>query len=393
MKTQRTIPILIENNDSLRETLDMFLRVQNLLSPICFNAGKPLCALALHKKCYNAVKGNLNSQMTCTAIRLVAGSYAYATQNNKRITKMHKFKKRRAMFLIGLRGRDASFQSDKLSIWTITGRTVINYAIPESFKKTFCDASSYDSLNVIEVGGKLQGRLCLTIEVPEPNGSCATGVDLNETNTVVAVSGDKRVFFKTGLRTKVKNRRTRKTRKRLQKKLASLKAENKNTHSVVRVLKRLGKKEHRRTLDFARVTAKELCAFAGSNSIIVFEDLKFKSQHRCDGKRRSTHRKLSAFPHALIRRFIAERAEIVGIGVAKVSPYNTSKICSKCGLIGNRSRHKFSCLHCGFTEHADINAAVNIRNRYTSLRASGLQSISPETLNVEVSSQLIAVGY
>jgi IS605 OrfB family transposase len=155
----------------------------------------------------------------------------------------------------------------------------------------------------------------------------------------------------------------------------------------VRILKRLGKKEKRRTLDFARVAAKELCNWAKPNSVIVFEDLKFKQQNKYDGKSKTTHRKLSSFPHGIIRQCVSNRAELIGIGIDKVSPYNTSKICSRCGLIGERNRHKFVCPHCGFKEHSDINAATNIRNRFTSLRASGLLSISPEALEIKASCQ------
>mgnify|MGYP006286808461 CR=1 FL=1 len=379
MKIQRTIPLLIEQNTDLRNTLVEFNRIQQTLSSVCFNSGKPLSALPLHKKCYDSVKNTLNSQMTCTAIRLVAGAYSSAKRNKRPAKRPFNFKRKTALFLIGNRGRDASFhRSGKLSIWTVGGRKKLEYTIPEFCKTTFDNAISYDSLNIIETNGKLQGRLCLTIEVPEPVSASPVGVDLNETNAVVAVDKDNNVFFRTGSKTKILNKRTRKTKKRLQKKLASRKAEGKNTSSVVRVLKRLGKKEKRRTLDFVRVTAKKLCNFSGSNSVIVFEDLKFKQQNRYDGKKKSTHRKLSAFPHSLIRQCVTNRAELIGVGVEKVSPYNTSQICSKCGLIGNRKRHKFSCPHCDFEEHADSNAAVNIRNRFTSLRASGVLSITPE---------------
>jgi putative transposase len=393
MKIQRTITMLLEDDIDLRNTLVEFNRIQQAISPICFNSGKPISAMPLHKKCYSSVKGTLNSQMTCTALRLVAGAYSSAKMNKRPATKAFKFKRKTALFLIGERGRDASFhRSGKLSVWTIKGRKKLIFIIPEFFKPIFDKATSYDSLSVIETKGKLQGRLCLTLEVPDPVSASPVGVDLNETNAVVAIDANNKVFFKTGMKTKILNRRTRKVKKRLKNKLNSRKAENKNISSIVKVLKRLGKKEQRRTLDFARVTAKELCAFAGRNSVIVFEDLKFKQQKKYDGKSKATHRKLSAFPHALIRQCVTNRAELVGIGIEKVSPYNTSQICSKCGLIGLRKRHDFYCPHCDIREHADINAAVNIRNRFTNLRVSGLQSINPEALKVEANQQPCAIG-
>jgi putative transposase len=388
MKIKRTITMLIENDSDLRDTLVAVASIKQTLSPVCFNNGKPLNAFKLQDKIYQQVKGTLNSQMTCSTIRSVAGAYSAAKQNGRPAKKPFKFNRKTSLFLIGDRGRDASFhRSGKLSIWTIAGRKKLQFSIPDFFKPVFDKAISYDSLNIIEVNGKLQGRLCLTLEVPDPISASPVGIDLNATNAVVAVDKDDNVFFKTGLKTKILNRRTRKTKKRLKKKLESRKAEGKNISSVVHTLKRLGKKEKRRTLDFARVTAKELCGWAGHNAILVFEDLHFKQQKKDDGKKKSTHRKLAEFPHSVLRQCITNRAQLVGIGVGEVNPYNTSQIHHKCGLVGIRKRHDFFCPHCDEHEHADVNAGYNIRNRFTNLRVSGLQSISPEALKVEASHQ------
>ncbi|MER3402645.1 MAG: hypothetical protein C4337_04955 [Armatimonadota bacterium] len=54
--------------------------------------------------------------------------------------------------------------------------------------------------------------------------------------------------------------------------------------------------------------------------------------------------------------------------------------CSRCGLRGECARHRFTCPHCGFQDHADINAARNIRNRYTVSRDGGPSSTGPEAL-------------
>lgn len=49
-----------------------------------------------------------------------------------------------------------------------------------------------------------------------------------------------------------------------------------------------------------------------------------------------------------------------------VPSYYSSQECNKCHYINNDnrfSRNGFRCLKCGFTEHADLNAAINIRDR------------------------------
>ena len=78
MDVQRTITIRIADDPDLRATLTGFQGIQQRISPACYNDGKPLSALNLHRAVYEQVKGTISSQMTCTAIRLVAGAYASA---------------------------------------------------------------------------------------------------------------------------------------------------------------------------------------------------------------------------------------------------------------------------------------------------------------------------
>lgn len=54
------------------------------------------------------------------------------------------------------------------------------------------------------------------------------------------------------------------------------------------------------------------------------------------------------------------------IAVSTVQSYYTSKMCPICGCIDDENRtiqEKFSCIECGHFENADINAAINIKNR------------------------------
>jgi hypothetical protein len=61
--------------------------------------------------------------MTISAIRLVAGAYASAQSNKKPAKRPFFFKKARALFLVGNKGRDACFREDgRVSIRTVAGR-------------------------------------------------------------------------------------------------------------------------------------------------------------------------------------------------------------------------------------------------------------------------------
>src|SRR5439155_14679482 len=123
MDVQRTITIRIADDPDLRATLVGFQGIQQRISAACYNSGKPLSALALHRTVYQDVKGTISSQMTCTAIRLVAGAYAAARANKKPAQRPFVFKRPTALFLVGERGLDARFCDDSmLSIWTVAGR-------------------------------------------------------------------------------------------------------------------------------------------------------------------------------------------------------------------------------------------------------------------------------
>jgi len=393
MDIQRTISIVIEPDKDLKRTLETFGEVQQALSEPCFNEGKPLGALALQRLMYHEVKGSLSAQMTISAIRTVAGAYQSAKSNKKPATRPFLFKRARALFLIGSRGRDADFRKDgTVSIWTVAGRKHLTYSIPEDFQATFAQAKEIDSLNVLLRDGKLIGRVTLTLDVDAPAGVLPVGIDLNETNALVAVDPDGRELFLSGKAIKVKNIRTSKTRSRIQSKHATRKAEKKDTRSVRRLLKRLGRKRRNRTRTFAQQTAKQLVQWAPQNAVLVFEDLHMPQPQKGKIRGRALRRRLSLWQHGAIRQATTNKAQVHSLTVALVDPRYTSKNCSRCGLRGKRKRHVFSCPHCGLVLHADINAARNIRNRYTVLRDSGDASMSPEAQTVEVVGKPLPLG-
>src|SRR5689334_24774275 len=121
MDVKRTVTILLPDDHDLRATVAAFQRVQRELSEPCYHDGQPLSAIALHHALYARVIGTLNSQMTCSAIRLTAGAYASAKSSGKPAAHPFRFTNARALFLVGKRGRDADFRADgTLSIWTVT---------------------------------------------------------------------------------------------------------------------------------------------------------------------------------------------------------------------------------------------------------------------------------
>jgi putative transposase len=63
---------------------------------------------------------------------------------------------------------------------------------------------------------------------------------------------------------------------------------------------------------------------------------------------------------------LAYKLEERGGDLVSVDPAYTSQTCSACGCIDKRSREsqaRFVCIDCGHQEHADTNAAINIKRR------------------------------
>jgi len=116
--------------------------------------------------------------------------------------------------------------------------------------------------------------------------------------------------------------------------------------------------------------------------VLVFEDLHMPQPQKGKIRGRALRRRLSLWQHGATRQATMSKAQEHGMLIAKVDPRYTSKNCSRCGLRGKRQRHAFACPHFGYTQHADINAAHNIRNRYTVFRDGGDLSMSPEALSL-----------
>jgi len=90
---------------------------------------------------------------------------------------------------------------------------------------------------------------------------------------------------------------------------------------------------------------------------IRLEDLTHIRDRIKAGKRMRS--RLHRWAFRQLQEFISYKAEDAGISVVYVNPAYTSQTCSKCGMIGKRVKHGFSCL-CGNRRHSDVNAAVNI---------------------------------
>jgi IS605 OrfB family transposase len=103
----------------------------------------------------------------------------------------------------------------------------------------------------------------------------------------------------------------------------------------------------------------------GTSRGIAREDLQ-GIRTRAKGTVKHQRRVLHAWSFFQLRAFIAYKAALTGVRVIYVNPAYTSQTCSQCGhceQANRKSQAKFLCRSCGFSAHADLNAAVNIRSR------------------------------
>ena len=148
--------------------------------------------------------------------------------------------------------------------------------------------------------------------------------------------------------------------------------------------KKYGKKVTRRIKKMNRISeaysnykASKLVSCCKEKDIkhIVMEDLNLHSKNKYKYKKDGVnYRNIIKVLHLNdLKNVIKRIANREGIMVSFVNPEYTSQICPCCGHISKDNRktqETFSCVICNHKNNADINAAINIRNRilYTELR-------------------------
>ena len=145
----------------------------------------------------------------------------------------------------------------------------------------------------------------------------------------------------------------------------------KGTHSAKRRLKAMSGREKRFSLDVNHVITKQL-AQQEDVTTFVLEDLSSLRNKR-SGKK--INKWLGSWPFSQFESLLTYKAEALGKNVVFVDPRYTSQRCSQCGHVykGNRQGSRFLCVRCGFPAHADVDAAINIKDLYLSTAARSVE--------------------
>jgi putative transposase len=160
----------------------------------------------------------------------------------------------------------------------------------------------------------------------------------------------------------------------LQRRRTSKKKYGRAWRTLSKKIKRLHAKAAHVIDNWARHAAKQLIA---KHAVLVVEDLNLTNMTRSAkgtieqpgrnvAAKAGLNRSLAEAAPGKLARWVHVKAENAGRRTWAVNPAHTSQRCSACGGIdhSNRiSRDVFYCGACGHYEHADINAARNIRSR------------------------------
>jgi putative transposase len=242
--------------------------------------------------------------------------------------------------------RCAAIRGNLLSLSCIGKRERIMLKIPEYFQEVF-STWKFTGMQLCYRNNKFFVHLNFNKESPSilKDGDIL-GIDRGINNVVYCSNG----FAVSGKPiTKVKRRISYRRRK----------LQEKGTRSARRALRKMSGREKRFILNENHRIAKTVVSLPYTT--FVLEKLRRMNKKN---KGRQLNRRISGWSYFQLEQFLEYKAEAIGKSVCFVDARYTSQKCSACGCVAksNRNREKFVCKSCGHTEHADFNAAKNIRD-------------------------------
>ena len=246
-----------------------------------------------------------------------------------------------------------------VSIWTLEGRMVVPIVMGEHQKRLM--AFRKGEVDLCFVRGKwMLAATCDITETTEYEAEDWLGVDLGIVS--LAVTSDGKVY--TGADVEQKRRHIQKRRRGLQKC---------GTKGAKRRLRKLAARQGRYQKHINHVVSKALVTDAERTGCgLALENLK-GIRSRVTARGGNQRARLGNWGFGQLGSFVEYKAKRAGVPVAFVDPRNTSRECRACGCVDKKNRPNqatFKCIGCGHEAQADINAALNIRQRAISVRGT-----------------------
>jgi putative transposase len=338
----------------LRETMARFNAAASYAAQVGFEAkvyGQP----SIHKRCYYEIRDRfgLSAQM---AVRAIAKAVEVFARDKSRCPVF------RPDGAITYDERILSFKGlDRVSLWTLTGREVIPLLYGRYQAERFHRLKG--QVDLIERDGAFY--LYATVDLPEDapvEPEDFLGVDLGVANLATTSDGE---HF-TGEAVERTRQRYHHRRQRLGIAAGAYKRRTgKRPKAIRRALQRMAQREARFRRDTNHVISKHLVRQAkDSGRGIALEDLThIRGRTRF---RKSQRAQMGGWAFNQLRQFVTYKSALGGVRLQLVDPRYTSQTCSACGHCAKANRvsqAEFCCRQCGFSTHADLNGARNIRAR------------------------------
>mgnify|MGYP001582435546 FL=1 len=334
----------IEQYTALLETMHAFNAAASYAAQVGF-ADHVFSQQAIHRRCYRALRDHfeLSSQMAVRAI----GKAVETFRRDKKTCPV--FRPDGAITyderLLGWKG------PAHVSLLTLHGREVVAMIYGE-YQAGFLQRLK-GQVDLVYHNGTFY--LYATIEIPEDTPIEPTrflGVDLGIVN--LATDSDGNSY--TGEALEVVRARAATARQTFQ---------STNTKGARRRLKKMAGKQANFQRDVNHTISKRLVQYAkDTKAALSLENLTgIRDRMTVRVRQRARHHNWS---FRQLREFLTYKAQRAGVPLLFVDPRNTSRTCSRCGFVDKRNRRSqadFSCLRCGHTAHADLNAARNLATR------------------------------
>lgn len=360
----RTIPIKISLNDPKNYLLFM---------EQCSEIFNQHTKWAFDNKCYRKEKAHeslyfpLRKQFPKIPSAIIQSVRDTAMEAVKRSKFKSKMPVKKSHSSVRYDKRTMTLRGKQLTFSTSDKRQKIILNIPNYFKNIF------ESWNFC--GGTISYRkrekqfyvnLVFGTETPEPiQNNNVIGIDRGIYNLVTLSTGEI-----------INSKEVRKQQRKYLYNRRKLQA--KGTPSSKRKLKNLSGKEKRFSKDFNHCVSKYVSNL--DCGIFVLENLKNIRKQKTYNKK--FNKWLSSWSFYQFEEFLTYKIEALGKQIKKIDPRYTSQKCSNCGITKkeNRNKSKYKCFNCGFKCHSDINAAINIKNKYL-LSITPIGSIEQVAIN------------
>jgi|SRR5262252_1269430 len=300
---------------------------------------------AIHARCYRELRDRfgLSAQMAVRAI----GKAVETFRRDKRVCPI--FRPDGAMTyderLLGWKG------PAHVSLLTLGGRAIVAMVYGE-YQAGFLKRLK-GQVDLVYRDGIFY--LYATIDVPEETPISPTrflGIDLGITNIATDSDGESHT-----------GEEIERVRERCMTHRQTFQA--RGSRRTKRCLQQLAGKQARFQRSVNHTLSKKLVAYAkDTKAALVLEDLTgIRDRMTVRARQRNKQHNWS---FRQLREFLVYKSRQAGVPLLFVDPRNSSRTCSKCGYVDKRNRRSqaaFSCLRCGYTANADLNAARNLAVR------------------------------